>query len=61
MDKCKECMEGTPHNYCCKLECGEHEFCRNCKYIPRHDCYYPDKTPIDWSKIHSLSPINSGI
>lgn len=27
---CKECMKDTPHPYCCRLECGEHEFCRNC-------------------------------
>lgn len=25
---CEECMKDAPHDYCCKLECGEHEFCR---------------------------------
>lgn len=35
MSECKECMYDAPHNYCCKLECGEHEFCKNCKAISR--------------------------
>lgn len=32
---CKECMsvapyDKAPHNFCCRRECGEHEFCRYC-------------------------------
>ena len=29
---CKECMEGAPYDCCCKIECGQHEFCRSCKF-----------------------------
>lgn len=25
--KCSECMLDAPYSWCCKLECGEHEFC----------------------------------
>ena len=28
---CEECMSDAPHDYCCKCECGEHEFCRECE------------------------------
>lgn len=28
---CKECMKYAPYEYCCKFECGEHEFCRGCQ------------------------------
>ena len=31
MSKCKECMKDAPYSYCCKYECGQHEFCRGCK------------------------------
>ena len=31
LTECKECMKDAPHDYCCKLECGEHEFCRGCQ------------------------------
>lgn len=27
---CEECMKDAPHDYCCKHECGEHEFCSGC-------------------------------
>ena len=32
---CNECMsiapyDKAPYNYCCRLECGQHEFCRYC-------------------------------
>lgn len=27
---CNECMYDAPYEFCCKFECGEHEFCRNC-------------------------------
>ena len=30
MSQCKECMYDTPYPYCCKYECGEHEFCKDC-------------------------------
>lgn len=29
---CEECMPDSPHDWCCKRECGEHEFCRGCEY-----------------------------
>lgn len=29
---CSECMKDTPYEYCCRLECGEHEFCKNCSW-----------------------------
>ena len=29
-ESCENCMKDAPHQYCCKLECGEHEFCRGC-------------------------------
>ena len=29
---CKECMEGAPYKCCCLLECGQHEFCKNCSW-----------------------------
>ena len=28
---CEECMKDAPYEYCCKIECGEHEFCRGCQ------------------------------
>ena len=28
--KCKECMINAPYRFCCKIECGEHEFCKGC-------------------------------
>ena len=31
-NNCNECMKGYPYNFCCKDECGEHEFCRGCTY-----------------------------
>ena len=34
-DKCSECMEGAPYKYCCKWECGEHEFCNGCTSAAR--------------------------
>lgn len=35
-NKCKECMKDAPYKFCCKLECGEHEFCKQCKYNGRN-------------------------
>ena len=32
---CSECMKGSPYRFCCKDECGEHEFCRGCAYRDR--------------------------
>ena len=29
--KCNECMFDAPYVFCCKLECGQHEFCRGCE------------------------------
>lgn len=29
-DNCQDCMEDAPYQFCCKIECGEHEFCRDC-------------------------------
>lgn len=31
-ESCENCMKDAPHPYCCKLECGEHEFCRGCEH-----------------------------
>ena len=31
-NNCNECMKGSPYRFCCKDECGEHEFCRGCTY-----------------------------
>ena len=31
-NNCSECMKGSPYRFCCKDECGEHEFCRGCAY-----------------------------
>lgn len=33
--KCCECMSDAPYDFCCKTECGEHEFCRGCKASSR--------------------------
>ena len=33
MSKCEKCMGGAPYNQCCKIECHEYEFCRNCKWF----------------------------
>lgn len=32
-DSCKECMSGAPYDYCCRQECREHEFCRECSWF----------------------------
>ena len=29
---CEECIPNSPHDWCCKRECREHEFCRECEY-----------------------------
>lgn len=29
---CEDCMNDTPYSNCCKYECGEHEFCKDCKF-----------------------------
>lgn len=34
---CEECMKGAPFRWCCKIECGEHEFCRGCQYLSRNE------------------------
>lgn len=41
---CKECMNGSPYKFCCRLECGEHEFCRGCSYVNKNKpCCYEEK------------------
>lgn len=30
---CDECMKDAPYHWCCKLECGEHEFCKECEWF----------------------------
>lgn len=30
-------MKEAPFRWCCKFECGEHEFCRNCQYPSRNE------------------------
>lgn len=32
-NKCKKCMDGAPYEFCCELECNEHEFCKNCTFM----------------------------
>lgn len=31
--KCKNCIIDAPYTFCCKIECGEHEFCKGCDII----------------------------
>jgi len=32
IDECLKCMKDAPwHWWCCRMECGEHEFCRGCE------------------------------
>lgn len=57
---CKECMEGAPYNYCCKIECGQHEFCRGCKYTPQHKCYHEASSPITGDDDKLLDVLKSG-
>lgn len=45
MMTCNDCMDGAPYKFCCKLECGEHEFCRNCSFISKNKhCPYTHRT-----------------
>ena len=39
-NNCNECHKkfDFPHNYCCLIECGEHEFCRNCNIKEKYVC-----------------------
>ena len=32
---CDDCMYDAPHGYCCKLECGDHDFCDGCSVESR--------------------------
>ena len=72
MMTCNDCMEGAPYKFCCKLECMEHEFCRNCSYISKNKhCPYTHRTEqmlkyskeelnnksIDWSTVKPLPPV----
>lgn len=48
---CNECMKGSPYKFCCRLECGEHEFCRNCSYISNNKyCPYKTEQMLQYSK-----------
>lgn len=48
---CEECMKGAPYAFCCKRECGEHEFCRNCSYISNNKyCSYKTEQMLQYSK-----------
>ena len=29
--ECAKCMADAPFDWCCKTECGQHEFCRGCQ------------------------------
>ena len=31
INECLECMKDAPWRWCCRMECGEHEFCRGCE------------------------------
>ena len=72
MMTCNDCMEGAPYKLCCKLECGEHEFCRNCSFTSKNKhCPYTHRTEqmlqyskeelnnksIDWSTVKPLPPV----
>lgn len=48
---CEECMKGAPYIFCCKRECGEHEFCRGCSYISNNKyCSYKTEQMLQYSK-----------
>lgn len=48
---CNECMKGSPYKFCCKLECGEHEFCRGCSYVNKtNSCCYKNEQMIQHSE-----------
>lgn len=35
-NKCDECMKNAPYKeFCCRLECGQIEFCRFCSWERR--------------------------
>ena len=44
---CKECMSDAPHEYCCKIECREFEFCKGCESRASLDGIYPCKVNAD--------------
>lgn len=51
MMTCNDCMDGAPYKFCCKLECGEHEFCRNCSYTPKNNhCPYKTEQMLQYNK-----------
>lgn len=29
---CGICMIAAPERYCCRKECGKHEYCKGCSY-----------------------------
>lgn len=48
---CEECMKGAPYAFCCKRECREHEFCRNCSYISNNKyCSYETEQMLQYNK-----------
>ncbi len=48
---CNECMKGSPYKFCCRLECGEHEFCRGCSYVNKNNsCCYKNEQIIQHSE-----------
>ena len=46
IDDCLECMKDAPSHWCCRMECGIHEWCGGCEAEARKqqkkDC---DKHP----------------
>lgn len=42
INKCNECMKDAPYIWCCRVECGEHFFCKGCncesRKQPNRDC-----------------------
>ena len=75
MMTCNECMNGAPYKFCCKLECREHEFCRNCSYVSNNKYCPHNKTeqmlqykkeelnnkPADfYNSIKPLPPVENG-
>lgn len=29
---CGICMVAVPYSYCCRAECGQHDYCEGCNY-----------------------------
>lgn len=47
---CKKCMGDAPYLFCCKIECGEHGFCKGCEKLHMPE-YIGDKLCRERSKV----------